>query len=716
MLAPYFGLRTEPFELRADPELFCPTRPFEEASLAVGAAIASGHRLTFLAGEAGVGKTTLLRRLSAQLEADGSRVFSLTCSNAATFDLLQACCDRAGLAHGARDDATRSRALIEHLAGSGDNRPTVIVVDEAENLDADALAVADALLREQNSNVRVSLVLAGLLEFESRVRAEGLLSLRYPHVTCRLQRLLAEEVSSFVTHQLCSAGYDGKALFSGAALERICRDSRGVPALINRLCGAALLLTSLESAWEVSVATVEQAAEDCLLRLSPSATEAKGTANQVARDEPCKVPEARFPPAEYRAEPTDLDDETVPLPCVPASLLTASAPGESPSCSAVAGAGRREGWYGREQRLGPERAANPVPESGERASGVSRDRILLAPPVAQGRDPRNRSLWFSIPPAFLLVVLTLGVGLGMGPSKFQSSQRIANALSEALSRGLLAFNRQDASETRDETAGERKAEGAAPVDSVQSSGLLAKAATHSHLGLVLFRRGDLAQAQHQYREALRIYESLDRKLDIGRECNNLGLVYWAGGDLHEAEVLYRRSLDIHLRLGVPARVADNHANLGSVYWHRGELAEAEAMYRRALSINKALDRKEQVANAYSNLGLVHYGRGELVAAKGLYRQALSIYAALGANSRGAANTYRNLGSLYAEQGDLDQAELLYRKAMALYERLRQSSPQNESGDQAEKLVLRSPSDLRGMRRRGPMGAHADMPPVGELGS
>ena len=98
MLAPYFGLRAEPFELRSAPELFCPTRPFEAAYQAVAGAVASGHRLILLAGESGVGKTTLLRRVSAQFEADGAGVFSLACTNASSFNLLQACCDLAQLA------------------------------------------------------------------------------------------------------------------------------------------------------------------------------------------------------------------------------------------------------------------------------------------------------------------------------------------------------------------------------------------------------------------------------------------------------------------------------------------------------------------------------------------------------------------------------------------------------------------------------------------
>ena len=104
----------------------------------------------------------------------------------------------------------------------------------------------------------------------------------------------------------------------------------------------------------------------------------------------------------------------------------------------------------------------------------------------------------------------------------------------------------------------------------------------------------LAQAQRQYREALRIHESLGRDLDVGRECNNLGLVYWAKGDLHEAEALYRRSLDIHLRLGVQARVADNYANLGSVFKARGDIEQARELWTKARELFERIGMPHEV--------------------------------------------------------------------------------------------------------------------------
>src|SRR5262249_39687411 len=78
MYLPFFGPREAPFELTPDPKFVFLTPRHREALSTLHYGVSSGKSLTVLLGEAGTGKTTLLRTV---LESPEHRQIRWVCLN-----------------------------------------------------------------------------------------------------------------------------------------------------------------------------------------------------------------------------------------------------------------------------------------------------------------------------------------------------------------------------------------------------------------------------------------------------------------------------------------------------------------------------------------------------------------------------------------------------------------------------------------------------------
>ncbi len=151
----------------------------------------------------------------------------------------------------------------------------------------------------------------------------------------------------------------------------------------------------------------------------------------------------------------------------------------------------------------------------------------------------------------------------------------------------------------------------------------------SNLGLLLNRRGLVAEAERWWRKAA----------DAGyhEAQSNLGVLLKERGDLAEAEQWFRKAADAGHHLG--------EFNLGVLLGERGDLAEAEQWYR------KAADAGHHTAEF--NLGGLLNEQGLVAEAEQWWRKAADA---------GHHDAQNNLGVLLKERGDLAEAEQWYRKA------------------------------------------------------
>ena len=176
MYESFYGLRERAFELTPDPRYLLLTPGHQEALSNLEYGMSAGRGITLLVGEAGTGKTTLLRKaLSTQAQAKGpaSRVLSLhltnpTLTRAEFVEFLAG-----GFALGTSAAESKARLLRDlelMLRGRrARGETTVLVIDEAQSLPEDLLEEIRLLANiESDTEKLLLLILAGQPQLAAR--------------------------------------------------------------------------------------------------------------------------------------------------------------------------------------------------------------------------------------------------------------------------------------------------------------------------------------------------------------------------------------------------------------------------------------------------------------------------------------------------------------------------------------------------------------------
>lgn len=222
--------------------------------------------ILLLTGEAGVGKTFLLRRC--MVEADDIRFILLTNASLDFPDILNYLCASLELPTDHRDAGQQSRLLLDALAASARrNQITTLLIDDAHHLRSNALrCLHDFVKMPAIPSQRLQVILSGLPEIEGQLRQPALHRLQSSITTrCRLGPLNHTDTASFVDHQFKSNRSWLDETVPTAVIERISQYCQGVPRSIAMLCDTILLFAGLEPDSELTPTLVDEAAKSCFL-------------------------------------------------------------------------------------------------------------------------------------------------------------------------------------------------------------------------------------------------------------------------------------------------------------------------------------------------------------------------------------------------------------------------------------------------------------------
>ncbi len=191
----------------------------------------------------------------------------------------------------------------------------------------------------------------------------------------------------------------------------------------------------------------------------------------------------------------------------------------------------------------------------------------------------------------------------------------------------------------------------------------------NNLAALDYNAGDHPRAERLYRLSLAMKRRLGQApKDVATVESNLATLLTFRGELAEAETLYRQALETRRRAYGPKSrdVANSFRSLGNVLYLQGKFAAAEAMLRQALELRRAAGgpRSTAVASVLSLLGRVQQARGRLDAAAATLRQVLAIRREiLGTEHLHVALTRKDLASVLFELGDDATAEELWQQAL-----------------------------------------------------
>jgi type II secretory pathway predicted ATPase ExeA len=244
MYTDFFGLRELPFELTPNPKFLFLTRGHREALTNLRHALSSAKGLALLVGEAGTGKTTMVRTvLDTQLT--GVKALYLNNPTLTRTEFVEFLANGFGLtAEAARSKTTLLLELERALMSRRTHGEILaLVVDEAQSLPHELLEEIRLLANiETTTEKLLPVVLVGQPELADRLNEPSLRQLKQRvALRCELVPMTLPETASYVAARIRIAGGDSTRLFTRGAIVLIHERSGGIPRTVSVMCDNALI-------------------------------------------------------------------------------------------------------------------------------------------------------------------------------------------------------------------------------------------------------------------------------------------------------------------------------------------------------------------------------------------------------------------------------------------------------------------------------------------
>lgn len=259
----FYGLKEKPFNTTPDPRFLYLTPSHSEALAQLIYGVQEGKGFIVLTGEVGTGKTTLLQTLLRRLNGGTEAAFIFN-SKLSFNAMLEYMLKDFGIVKNARSRAQRIFALNNFLIErrrAGLN--TVLIIDEAQNLDPEALEQVRLLSNfETPTEKLLQILLVGQPELKANLDLPGLRQLKQRiALRCSIRPLTPDEIHDYIQHRLRIAGASDLGLFTEPAVSRISDYTDGNPRLVNIVCDHCLLFAYADQKRRVDQETVIQAIE-----------------------------------------------------------------------------------------------------------------------------------------------------------------------------------------------------------------------------------------------------------------------------------------------------------------------------------------------------------------------------------------------------------------------------------------------------------------------
>jgi general secretion pathway protein A len=221
-----------------------------------------------LTGEVGTGKTTMLECLRDFLNAQQITYASLFNSRLNVQQFFEMIAYDFGLRCTRTSKTEVLFALNEMIIERANlGRTTVLIVDEAHNLDWEVLEEIRLLGNLENRRGKMlQILLAGQPELDRKLEAPDFRQLKQRvALRCVLQPFQLEETLEYIQSRLTRAGLKEQTVFPPEILHEIHFRVQGIPRVINAMCDNLLLTAFALETKVVTTAMVDEVAADMRL-------------------------------------------------------------------------------------------------------------------------------------------------------------------------------------------------------------------------------------------------------------------------------------------------------------------------------------------------------------------------------------------------------------------------------------------------------------------
>ena len=184
-----------------------------------------------------------------------------------------------------------------------------------------------------------------------------------------------------------------------------------------------------------------------------------------------------------------------------------------------------------------------------------------------------------------------------------------------------------------------------------------------HLGRVSTGRGDHERAVELVEEALALRDVEDELTGrlLGVKCDaQIEL-----GRFDDAVAVGERRRRLAESLDDDTQLAASVTTLGDIAHRQGQVDRAQEHYERSLAINREVDDHRGVANSLHRLGIVATGRSEYDRARGYHEEGLDHFREIG-DRFGVAKSLLALGNAAKGQGEPERAGEHYEESLAAF--------------------------------------------------
>ncbi len=267
MYESFFQLEKSPFGMTPDPNFLMMTESHREALSGLLYALLKRKGFVVLTGDAGTGKTTLLRAL---MRSSKTARFSVVLNPTLTpREFLELVMLDFGTTSVPESKAQRIVTFQNHLVHLHENGLTpVMMVDEAHKLTPELLEEIRLLTNFETSEHKlIQVLLAGQTELTPLLNREDLRQLKQRiDIRLNIKPLSVADIELYMQHRWERAGGKDRIPFSASAIAAVASASGGIPRLVNSICDNTLLLAYGEGDSSITQQHVRQVLRDLDLR------------------------------------------------------------------------------------------------------------------------------------------------------------------------------------------------------------------------------------------------------------------------------------------------------------------------------------------------------------------------------------------------------------------------------------------------------------------
>ena len=265
MYESFYGLSSKPFQLNPDPSFYFASKQHRRAMAYLEYGLNQNEGFIVVTGEIGAGKTTIVRGLLNDLDADKVVAAQLVSTQLDAEDTLRmvAAAFGVGSANSGKSDMLLAlEAFLVDVTSQG--KRCLLVVDEAQNLTPRAVEELRMLSNFQfGTQALLQSFLIGQPEFRKVMQSPQMKQLRQRVIAaCHIGPMDQDETQAYIEHRLKCAGSLGSPRFDAGAFEAIFEASGGIPRRINAQCDRLLLSGFLAGKSEFTRADVEEVAKE----------------------------------------------------------------------------------------------------------------------------------------------------------------------------------------------------------------------------------------------------------------------------------------------------------------------------------------------------------------------------------------------------------------------------------------------------------------------